>query len=646
MTAHRMWRLLAVAGATLLVVAGFEILKTLFLPRLALWESHIITITAFTLAVSALVWRATRAGRLSEAKARVPFIVRRVTFTALLTFAGMLAYESAKQALHPDISLWESHLVTIVFSTLVATVAAYLALRRYERLNRQLCTALSESRRAREALQESEERYRSLVQNAGEGICTLDADGRFRLANPACDDIFGVTHGALIGRRFDEFLETGTALDERQAMEIVLRRPDGERRSLLVTSVSLHELGQDRPGSMRICVDITEQRKSAEAVGHVQRLAALGMMAGGVAHEFNNVHFAVLGCLDLAMRQPELPARSASLLETARGALQRASEITRSLLSFANTRDARRAPTAINDVVREVLDMLQGQLQAAGVRVTTALGELPSLPLDRGQISQVVMNLAINAQHAMGTSAEKRLEVATGTTAGRAFIRVSDSGCGIPDPDLPKIFQPFFSTKGAQVRGDSPFAGVDGTGLGLSLCDGIVRVHGGEILVQSVEGRGSTFTVWLPLEARQAPEPPAPGSDASREHAAAAALRGRLLVIDDEEAVRSVLAEMLRDHGHVVETAAGGAEALRALERGAFDLVIVDLQMPAMNGVEFLERLRRVCVARRPMVLVMTGRMMVDDLASYFGLGVFDMLLKPFSRDELLSRVGQALAEK
>jgi PAS domain S-box-containing protein len=664
MTGHRAGRVLGIGVTALLLTSALEILKTLLFPRLSLWGSHFITITVVTLGFSTLVWRATRAsgglrqavililarrsarvgGRRSEAKARVPFMARRVTFTALLTLSGMLAYESTKQALFPDISIWESHLVTIVFSTLVATVAAYLAFRRYEHLNGQLSVALSESQRSKGALQESEQRYRSVVLNAGEGICTLDADGCFRLANPACDDIFGVVHGALVGRRFDEFLATRAKPGEHAATEVTIVRPAGERRTLLVTSVPLHEAGQDQPGWMRICVDITEQRRSAEALGHAQRLAAVGMLAGGVAHEFNNVHFAVLGCLELAIRQPE-PAKSAAWLTRARDAIERASGITHSLLSFANARNTSRSPTAINDVVREVLAVLHGQLQAAGVDVTTSLGDLPPLPLDDGQISQVVMNLVINAQQAMLATAEKRLAVETGTKAGRAFIRVNDSGCGIPYGNVPKLFHPFFSTKGKHARGDPASAGVAGAGLGLSLCERIVRVHGGEIEVESVEGKGSAFTVWLPLEECRAPESPTVVANGSTEHAAAVPLRGRILLIDDEELVRSVVAEMLRERGHVVQTAAGGEEALEALERSRFDVVMVDLEMPGFNGVQLLERLQGVSVAQRPLLFIVTAKAIADDLASQVALGVVDMLLKPFTRDELLGRIARLLAK-
>lgn len=658
--------LLGVATSTLFIVSAYEGLKTLLFPRLTLWESHLVTVAFFTLAVpvvacSALV--ASRRGRrmivaflpLRASHARAAqrdhpphprsFIERRVALTSLVTLIAMSAFEGVKQLIHPDITIWQSHLVTIAFATLISMIAAYSAFQRYERMTCQLADSLNEIRRAQHALRESEERYRSLVLNAGEGICVVDANGHFQLANPACESVFGVPPGTLIGRTFDEFVESSvanngepTTENPRGVAEVKIVRPDGERRVLLVTSVP--QCG----GSMRICFDVTEHKQSTDALIRAQRLAALGTLAAGVAHEFNNIHFAILGSLEVALIDATMSPRSRTRLTAARDAVDRAAGITRGLLAFAQVGVAKKSLTSVNDAVVQTIGILRDELQSEGIDIATSLGDLPALPLDGAQISQVVMNLVINARHAMMASATKRLDIATGTQGTRAFIRVRDTGCGISEADMPRLFHPFFTTKGDHAQGGSPLSRVKGLGIGLSVCETIVHAHGGEIVVESTVGAGSAFTVWLPLDYRIGAEPKAGHAD-SAEESSPERRTGHILVLDDGEVVRDVLTDMLCDAGHSVKATDDGAEALRLLERETFDIVLVDLQMPKMSGVEFLERLRLLNTPRRPFVFVMTGKTVEENLDTYASLGVAETLLKPFSRSALVERIQMALRD-
>ena len=417
-----------------------------------------------------------------------------------------------------------------------------------------------------------------------------------------------------------------------------MRRPDGERRTLLVTSVPQHG------GSMRICFDVTAHKQSTNALIRAQRLAALGTLAAGIAHEFNNIHFAILGSLEVALLDVNMSQRSRARLTTARDAIDRAAGITRSLLTFARVGVAKKSLASVNDAVVETVSILSEQLQGEGIDVRTSLADLPALALDGAQIAQVVMNLAMNAQHAMLACADKRLTIETGARGARAFIRVRDTGCGISEADMPRLFHPFFTTKGDHAQGGSPLSKVRGVGIGLSVCETIVHAHGGEITVESAAGTGSTFTVWLPLGGRASPEVGTPHAQAV-EQTGPERQAGHILVLDDDEIVREVLTDMLSDAGHVVKATDDGEEALRLIEREAFDIILMDLQMPKMSGVAFLERLQETTNPCRPFVFVMTGKTVEENLDSYANLGVTETLLKPFSRSALVGRIQLALAE-
>jgi CheY-like chemotaxis protein len=398
-------------------------------------------------------------------------------------------------------------------------------------------------------------------------------------------------------------------------------------------------MGEEPVGCLCICVDITERKEATEALQHAQRLAAIGLLAGGIAHEFNNLHFAVLGCLDSAIADSHTIGGSSALLTSARDTLKRASGITQSLLNLARARESTRSPASLNDVVKDVLNVMRIRLRGAGIEVVTSLPDIPSLLLDHGQIGQVLMNLVVNAEHAMRGSEVKQLHISTGLDNGRAFLQVGDSGCGIPAEHMPKLFKPFFTTKGRH-EGDTSSPDSGGTGLGLSLCDWIAKAHRGEITVESQVGSGTTFTVWLPVEKRESPGQPAAAETRPRR---TEATQRRILVVDDEVLVRSLVAEMLSQDGYRVEMVDGGEAALHILEREDFEVVLVDLQMPGMSGVQFLERLARLPSTRRPLVFAMSGNPDVCDTALALGLGIVDVLVKPFTRRDLLGSIGRAL---
>jgi len=294
-------------------------------------------------------------------------------------------------------------------------------------------------------------------------------------------------------------------------------------------------------------------------------------------------------------------------------------------------------PTDLGAVVSSAVAIVEREFSSEGISVHTIPGEVPPLLADASQLGQVLMNLLINARHALLAREQKRITISHGADGGRAFIRVSDNGCGIAPENLPKLFLPFFSGKGEHAGNDPVQSLVRGSGLGLSISDTIVRNHGGEITVQSALGQGATFTVWVPITPAPAPEDEVDfGSDLTPIEG------GRILVLDDELDVRELLQGVLARDGHSVVCSGDGEWALAELARRPVDVALVDLQMTPMSGLDFLSRLP----APGPATIVITGN--PDPAAGREAQrrGADEVLVKPFAMSHLRRLVREVLASR
>ncbi|MCP3981277.1 MAG: response regulator [bacterium] len=330
---------------------------------------------------------------------------------------------------------------------------------------------------------------------------------------------------------------------------------------------------------------VTDLKTMQSQLVQTEKMSALGMLVAGVAHELNNPLTSVLGFAEL-LASDETDSNKYEKLQRITSEAKRAGRIVQSLLTFSRKHKPERRFVEINDLVREVLDFRSYEMRVRNISVVQELApRLPAVLGDPHQLQQVLLNLITNAEHAIEESGHPgTIRVATAAVEGRVQIHITDDGPGIRDDELDQVFLPFFSTKEVGR----------GTGLGLSICYGIIEENGGKISVRSRPGEGATFSIQLPGIDRE--EGLLVHSPRRHPEHAPPEFRGRLLVLDDEESIVHFVTEYFGDRGWTVLAAREGSEALRLVEQVEFDVLLVDLRMPGMDGAGFFDRLQQ----RRP----------------------------------------------
>ena len=511
------------------------------------------------------------------------------------------------------------------------------------------------------AVRESEERFRIMVDAVADyAIFTLDAQGRIASWNGGAERLLGQTSREILGQPLaklyspDDGAEAEREIDVATTVgrfegESVLASMDGRPRYLNITTAAMRGVSGDLIGFARIVHDVTEKRRSEDELRHretqlrqAHKMEAVGQLAGGVAHDFNNMLTAIRGYTELLLGMPWKDDEAREALGEIRNAADRAACLTRQLLAFSRKQMMQPRPVSPNTIVRDIESMLR-RLLVGDVELSTRLGtEVGQITVDPVQLEQVLLNLVVNARDAMPEGGRIVVQTARveldaefcrqyeGARQGpHVMLAVSDNGSGMSEEVKRHIFEPFFTTK---ERGA-------GTGLGLSTVYGIVQQSGGSIAVESEVGRGSTFRIYFPRTETAAP--PQPRSAAIP---TSGARRGTILLVDDEEGVRRMLKALLERLGYDVIVAADGIEGLAAGERhqGRIDLLVTDMMMPRMHGKELSERF----TARRPETRVLFTSGYADDDVIERGLLDADMafIQKPFSMEELGDKIRELLA--
>lgn len=454
--------------------------------------------------------------------------------------------------------------------------------------------------RAEELLRQSEQKYRMLVDRLQDGMFVLQGK-RLVFCNQALGHILGRPLEGLIGREFLELVapeDRELVLDRYQRRlagenvpaeyEFRLLHSDGRRRIDVHMHVGVIEY-QGRPATLGTVRDLTERKRLEAQLRQAQKIEALGQLAGGVAHDFNNLLQTIQGSAQLLARRAgeRLPEE----LATITAAAQRAGQLTRGLLAFAQRQVLTPQPLDLNRHIQQLMPILRRLIPENIVIDFVPSGCQSVVEVDAGQLDQILINLVVNSRDAMesGGRLEIRIDaVDIGLGYQRTHpwarlgphvrLQVRDTGVGMDGETLAHIFEPFFTTKSAGR----------GTGLGLSTVYGIVKQHGGMIDVSSEPGGGTTVDVYLP----QVDKPPV--EEAPRERVDASGRGERILVVEDEAEVRLILVEALRSAGYEVQEAPDGVAALATLlgGEGEVALVLSDVVMPRMGGKELLEAVR------------------------------------------------------
>jgi PAS domain S-box-containing protein len=515
--------------------------------------------------------------------------------------------------------------------------------------NERLAVEIAERTQAENALRKSEAKYRDLVEQAQEGIWSIDTEGRTRFANAKLQETLGYQVEELESLRFLDLLadeanreQAALLLEAIQSggcaqCDLSFRRKDGRRVTALFKGCAvLDEATGAYSGAVTCVADITERKMLADRLVQSEKLAALGELISGVAHELNNPLTTVVGRAQLLANRgmrlgEERLKRDLGIVEAE---ALRASRIVRNLLTFARKQKPEKKRVDINDMLNRTLDLRDYDLRISNIDVERQLGPmLPETSADFQQLQQVVLNIINNAGQAVLETAKKGkilVESEVDDRRREIVIRISDSGPGMPPEIMARIFDPFFTTKPVGK----------GTGLGLSLSYGIVREHGGEIDVQSEPGQGTTFILRLPVVD--------PGTDASekapREEQAGRA-EGRVLVTDDEAEILDLCTDVLRNRGYVVDQARNAPEALMKLWRGAYDVALIDVRMPGLSGPEMYQLIKAERIIPPERIIFMTGDVVGEKTLGFFRREGVSYLAKPFRLDELEALVARKITE-
>ena len=529
----------------------------------------------------------------------------------------------------------------------------------------QLRGALNESKAvlyeldaANKALQRAKDQAESFLRIAAEIIISLDRRGNVILLNDSGHDLLGYPRGSLIGKNwfdvaipedareglravFNELMKGNLDAFERHEHKIITRDRD------LLTIQWYNSLPRSPTGEVTGLLssgqDVTAQKQQEadrrlleDRLFQSQKLESIGRLAGGVAHDFNNLVQVILSATTMIRDESGIQGESRDLLEEIIGAGTRAAELTGQLLAFGRRQMLTLATHDLQEIVRSMGRMIQRVLpETIALDIETSEGPM-WVDVDRGRIEQVLLNLCINARDAM-ISNGGRLTVATRRVERRvtaeplqsddspAYARVAfevrDDGCGMSQSTLAKIFEPFFTTKRIG----------EGTGLGLASANGIIEQHGGTIRAISEEGVGTTMTVLLPEVAGAA------SVESAKQVAPPEGRMEKVLLVDDNEQILRITARLLRRHGYLVERASNGREALALFREAAesVDLIISDMVMPEMGGLELMTIIRETA-PDLPAILI-SGYDFEAELIP--GDENLIMLQKPIRNAELLDRI-------
>ena len=601
-----------------------------------------------------------------------PFIVAALcalSFSSMMTleYLGYLPHQTVVSDFH--LQLWDQMLrISVVFSLLfvIAYISSYTAStlkRTRNKLHRKnielqasvrtMSREITVRKQAEEALRESEEKYRTILESIENGYFEVDIAGNFTFFNDSLCEILGYSRDELMGMNNRQYTDKENAKKLYQAFNKVFTtgkpekgfdweiiRKDGTKRSIEV-SVSLRRDAEGQPIGFRgIVGDISEKQGLEAQLQQAQKMESIGTLAGGIAHNFNNLLMGIQGNASIMLFDIESSNPRHKNLKNIEKLVENGAKLTAQLIGYAREGSYEVKPISLNQLVKETSDTFGMTKKEITVHQELS-GNLYGIKADQGQIEQVLLNLYVNAADAMlggGDLFIETINVADKDITGKRYkvepgnyvlLTIKDTGVGMDKETKERIFEPFFTTKG--------FA--SGTGLGMASAYGIIKGHGGYIDIDSKKGKGTTFSIYLPATEKMIKEKKVLSDVLAKG-------KGTVLLVDDEEMVLDAGEELLKFLGYEVLLAEDGQRAVELYKenQNKIDMVLLDMVMPVMGGGEAFDRMKEINTHVK--VLLSSGYSIEGEAREILKRGCDAFIQKPFKIEQLSQKIRGILDKK
>jgi len=475
----------------------------------------------------------------------------------------------------------------------------------------------------------------NILSSAHESIITTDKDLVIRSGNPKTAEIFGEDY---MGRKLSDIV-CGINFDSiipqilsGSANTTIHELKHGDKFLEISLSPLVDFETGEVFGTIVVSEDITEKKKLEAQLIQSTKMSAVGQLAAGIAHEFNNILTGIIGYTSFAMSRDSVDQikRDLKIVEKASS---RAVEIVNKLLSFSRQKEEKFQLASLDEVIEDTLALIEHTFQSDKITILRHYGKIPPIRMNVGEIQQIILNMAINSKHAMPEGGV----IAIGTELKGDYVKIdfSDTGVGIPKENLPRIFEPFFTTKGKDSL-------KTGTGLGLSVVYAIIERHGGRIELNSEVGKGTTFTIWLPnIQRLSNVSSPTSEKKEDGNKVLQTKRKGSILIADDEEFVCDIIEESLSSLGHNIVVAKDGETAMQLLNKNHFDIIFLNLGMPGKDGLDMITEMKLIDTSSA--VVVISGRAEENISEEVLAKGAFSFISKPFTVHQIQNTVARIL---